>query len=53
MGEIKNSTTSLFSHAVVLEMLNHNEIDDQLGYKQLAEIFKNMDEKYIELQLNE
>ena len=51
--KIKNSTTSLFSHAVVLEMLNHNEIDDQLGYKQLAEIFNNMDEKDIELQLNE
>lgn len=51
--KIKNSTTSLFSHAVVLEMLNHNEIDDQLGYKQLAEIFNNMDEKDIESQLNE
>ena len=51
--KIKNSTTSLFSHAVVLEMLNHNEINDQLGYKELAEIFNNMDEKEIESQLNE
>lgn len=51
--KIKNSTTSLFSHAVVLEMLNHNEINDQLGYKELAEIFNNMNEKEIESQLNE
>ena len=42
--KIKSSTDSLFSHAVVLEMLNHNNIDEQLGYKELYELYNSLDE---------
>lgn len=45
--KIKNNSGSLFSHAVVLELLNHNEIDEQLGYTQLASIFKEENEEHI------
>ena len=51
--KIKNSTTSLFSHAVVLEMLNHNEIKEQLGYKELASLFNDIDEEIITDQIEE
>lgn len=51
--KIKNSTASLFSHAVVLEMLNHNEIEEQLGYKDLAELFKNISEDTFSDQIEE
>lgn len=49
--KIKNSTNLLFSHAVVLEMLNHTEIEEQLGYNELAELFINVYEDNIEKQL--
>ena len=51
--KIKNSTASLFSHAVVLEMLNHNEIEEQLGYKDLAELFKIISEDTFSDQIEE
>lgn len=51
--KIKNSTGSLFSHAVVLEMLNHNEIEDQLGYKDLAMLSKNDNENILSEQIEE
>ena len=51
--KIKNSTVSLFSHAIVLEMLNHNELEDQLGYKDLAKLFNKVDEEIITKQIEE
>lgn len=51
--KIKSSTYSLFSHAVVLEMLNHNEIEEQLGYKDLAELFDNISEDNFSSQIEE
>lgn len=38
--KIKNSLNSLFSHAITLEMLNHNGNEEQLNYVDLAKIFK-------------
>lgn len=37
--KIKNDLNSLFSHAVTLEMLNHNGTEEQLNYVDLANIF--------------
>ncbi len=50
--KIKNSLNSLLPHAVTLELLNHNDIGDrQLGYKELAELFNNIDTEEIEIQI--
>lgn len=40
---LKNNVTALFSHAVTLELLNHNNIDEQLNYVELYELFNNSD----------
>lgn len=53
LEKINNSIKTLFSHAVVLELLNHNQIEESLGYKDLAEIFNNMDENEINHELSE
>ncbi|MDB8556967.1 DNA phosphorothioation-dependent restriction protein DptG [Turicibacter sanguinis] len=50
--KIKNSAGSLFSHAVVLEMLNHSNIDEQLGYKELITYFKKCDPTFLNKQLD-
>ena len=41
--KIKNNVASLFSHAVTLELLNHNEIEDQLSYIDIANLFSEID----------
>lgn len=51
LEKIKNNIKSLFSHAVVLELLNHNNIEDTLDYKGFSEIFSDMDENDINQQL--
>ena len=51
LEKIKNNIKSLFSHAVVLELLNNNNIEDTLDYKRLSEIFSDMDENDINQQL--
>ena len=53
LEKIKNNIKSLFSHAVVLELLNHNQIEEPLDYTKLADIFNNMDENFINQQLGE
>lgn len=53
LEKIINNIKSLFSHAVVLELLNHNNIDEALDYKKLSEIFNNMDESEINQQLGD
>ncbi len=50
--KIKLSVEALFSHAITLELLNHDNLDDQLGYKELFNIFSN-DEEEIEKQIEE
>lgn len=53
LEKIKNNIKSLFSHAVVLELLNHNNTEEHLDYKKLADIFSAMDESDINQQLIE
>ena len=51
--KLKNNIDSLFSHAVVLEMLNHNEIEEQLGYIELAQLFENIDKNVLSQQIEQ
>ena len=42
--KLKEPMNSLFSHAITLELLNHfNNNNDQLGYVELYEVFRNND----------
>ena len=41
---LKSNVLSLFSHAVTLELLNHNNIDKQLNYIDLYDLFSKSDE---------
>ena len=50
--KIKNDLNSLFSHAVTLEMLNHNDTDEQLNYMDLAKIFNEEDGLEIAKQIS-
>lgn len=50
---LKNSVNSLFSHAIVLEMLNHHGLEEQLGYIDLANIYNDMDDENISNQIEE
>lgn len=47
---LKEYINDLFSHAITLEFLNHNNIEEQLGYKELFEIMSN-DDGFIENQI--
>lgn len=49
----KSSMNSLFSHAIALEFLNHNDLNEQLGYVELYELFKNNDEERITSEIEE
>ncbi|WP_252242690.1 DNA phosphorothioation-dependent restriction protein DptG [Clostridium sp. ZS2] len=40
---LKESIDSLFSHAITLELLNHHNLNKQLGYVELYELFKEND----------
>lgn len=51
--KIKNDTGSLFSHAVVLEMLNHNNLEEKLGYKDLEVLFNNSNKEKVNNQIEE
>lgn len=51
LKKIEKDIKSLFSHAVVLELLNHNNTEDTLDYKRLSEMFSSMDENDINEQL--
>lgn len=51
--KLKNDVSCLFSHAITLELLNHNGIEKQLGYNELFEIFSNMDEEVVKSELSE
>lgn len=50
---LKGKVNSLFSHAVALEILNTNNSEDQLGYVQLAEVYKTISKEEIEENLKE
>lgn len=45
---LKNNVNSLFSHAITLEFLNHHDLDEQLGYVDLFNLFQSTDEFQIE-----
>lgn len=51
LEKIKNNIKSLFSHAVVLELLNYNNTENILDYKGLSKIFNSMDENELNTQL--
>lgn len=44
---------SLFSHAITLEFLNHHNLDEQLGYLDLFETFKESNSEDIERKIEE
>ncbi|MDD3049185.1 MAG: DNA phosphorothioation-dependent restriction protein DptG [Bacilli bacterium] len=50
---LKGYVEDLFSHAITLEFLNHHNLDEQLGYKELFQIFNNINEENIETKLEE
>ena len=49
--KIKNNVYSLFSHAIVLELLNHNNMEEQLGYKDLEQLFSNSNKESIDKEI--
>ncbi len=49
--KIKGSVNSLFSHAITLELLNYHNLDRQLGYIELADIFSKNDKCDIENEI--
>lgn len=51
--KIKNSTNKLFAHAVTLEMLNHNNIDKKVDYKELADLINGSDNEVFNSQVEE
>lgn len=40
---LKNNVNSLFAHAITLEFLNHHNLDEQLNYVELFDLFNSMD----------
>ncbi|NLL31704.1 MAG: DNA phosphorothioation-dependent restriction protein DptG [Clostridiales bacterium] len=50
---LKSHIGDLFSHAITLEFLNHHNLNEQLGYKELFEVFNNGNEEIIAKQLEE
>lgn len=48
---LKHRVGSLFSHAITLELLNHSNLDEQLGYVEFNELFNQCDEVQIEEQI--
>lgn len=48
---LKNNVNSLFTHAITLEFLNHHELDEQLGYVELFNLFSSTDESEISKQI--
>lgn len=51
--KIKNSISNLFSHSVVLEMINHNDIEKKLGYKDLDELLQKCNDEMVCGQIEE
>lgn len=49
--KIKGSVNSLFSHAITLELLNYHNLDRQLGYIELSDIFSKNDKCDIENEI--
>lgn len=45
--KLKFSMNHLFSHAITLEFLNHHNLDEQLGYLELYNLFKESDDERI------
>lgn len=50
---LKNKVNSLFSHVILLEILNTNRGNEQLGYTELAEVYSTLDKEQLEENLKE
>jgi DNA phosphorothioation-dependent restriction protein DptG len=50
---LKGYVDDLFSHAITLEFLNHHNLNEQLGYKELFDIFNNTNDISNEIELND
>lgn len=48
---LKNKVNSLFSHAITLEFLNHHGLDEQLQYAELYNLFNELDENEISMEI--
>ncbi|AEB76752.1 DNA phosphorothioation-dependent restriction protein DptG [Clostridium botulinum] len=48
---LKNNINELFSHAITLEFLNHHDLEKQLGYVELFNLFESIDENEISNQI--
>ena len=48
---LKCNIEPLFAHAITLELLNHHGLNEQLGYKELAELYNSLDEEEINEQI--
>lgn len=53
LQKLKVYIETLFSHAITLEFLNHNNFESQLGYKELFEVFNEAGEEGIERQIDD
>lgn len=53
LEKLKLYIEPLFSHAITLEFLNHNNFDSQLGYKELFEVFNQAGEEEIARQIDD
>lgn len=51
--KLSSYTESLFSHAITLELLNRNNLDEKYGYTELFELFKEQDDEVIASQIEE
>ncbi|WP_368254765.1 DNA phosphorothioation-dependent restriction protein DptG [Clostridium paraputrificum] len=48
---LKPYVDNLFSHAIVLDLLNHNNLESNVGYVELARIFNSIEKDKIEKEL--
>lgn len=51
--KLKGYIDSLFPHAITLEFLNHNNLNEQLGYTELFKVFNNSGDEEIESQIDD
>ncbi|MGL5149239.1 MAG: DNA phosphorothioation-dependent restriction protein DptG [Clostridium sp.] len=49
--KLKSSINSLFSHAITLELLNHHGQEKQYGYKELFELFNELNEDAVVIEI--
>lgn len=50
---LKDSLNSIFAHAVTLEFLNHHNLNEQFGYVELYELFKEQNKEEVKSNIEE